>query len=213
MTAFSRFAIPKHPRIPYTIYIMKTVLFIPGFQEDLTSRDYAKTIHVIERAGYDVKFVPINWFRTTIEQWVDELNAVYDQYEPADVILAGFSYGAMTAFMAATKRSPAAVWCFSMSPFFREDLTQLGYFTSWLKAIGRHRQESFMKLEFARLVKLISSDMLFFYGETELKHWTDITYRHSVVAKIPRAQEIFIPHAKHDVTGDPYIEAIASTIA
>lgn len=198
--------------MPYTVYIMKTVLFIPGFQEDITSRDYRKTIRTIERAGYRVKFVPINWFRTTIEQWVEELNAVYDQHDPADVILAGFSYGAMTAFMAATKRSPAAVWCFSLSPFFSEDLSQVGYFASWLKAIGHRRRESFMKLEFSHLIKTISSNMLFFYGELELKHWTDITYRHSVVKKVARADEIFIPHAKHDVTSDHYIDAIAHAI-
>jgi len=38
---------------------MKTVLFVPGFQEDESSRDYQSTITAIQKKGYKVVFVPI----------------------------------------------------------------------------------------------------------------------------------------------------------
>ena len=49
---------------------MKTVLFVPGFRENLKTRDYKSTIKAIEEKGYGVKFVPINWQKTVISDWV-----------------------------------------------------------------------------------------------------------------------------------------------
>src|ERR1700745_701040 len=101
---------------------MKTVLFVPGYQEDIKSRDYTSTVRTIEKQGYKVKFVPINWVRTTIDNWVDELEAVYSKHDPADTILAGFSFGAITAFVAAVKQNPFELWLFSLSGYFDEDV-------------------------------------------------------------------------------------------
>jgi predicted alpha/beta hydrolase family esterase len=86
---------------------MKTVLFVPGFREDINSRDYKSTLTAIESNGYQVKFIPINWTRTTIEDWTKELDKEYTKHEPAKTILAGFSYGSITAFMAAVNRNPS----------------------------------------------------------------------------------------------------------
>jgi len=70
----------------------------------MESRDYASIIRAIKAQGYKVKFVPINWKRTTINQWADELEAVYNKCDPKQTIIAGFSFGAMTAFVVATKQ-------------------------------------------------------------------------------------------------------------
>ena len=104
---------------------MKTVLFVPGFQEDLTTRDYASVLTAITERGYDVKFVPIKWARTTITEWVEELDIEYAKYDPVNTVLAGFSYGSMTAFMSAVKRNPAELWLFSFSPYFSDDMPKL----------------------------------------------------------------------------------------
>lgn len=191
---------------------MKTVLFVPGFQEGITSRDYAKTITAIKTAGYKVKFVSINWLRTTIEQWVEELDEAYRQYDPKDTILAGFSFGAMTALMSSAKRHPSALWLFSLSPYFSEDLADETFKKSWLEYIGHRRVASFKKLPFYWFAKDIPLNTIFFYGELELKLWPDINYRHKITKKMPGAKEIIIPHAKHDVTSDVYVKAIKETI-
>ncbi|MEO8691777.1 MAG: hypothetical protein ABI397_03280 [Candidatus Saccharimonas sp.] len=191
----------------------KTVLFVPGFQEDINSRNYAKTLSAIKDSGYKVEFININWSRTTVEQWVHELDQVYEKYDPSDTILAGFSFGAVTAFIAATKRSPLALWLFSLSPFFSEDIVSDTFRKSWLKSIGHRRTDSFRKLRFSTLVKSVPTNTIFFYGETELKSWSDIHYRHKIVDKVPNVKETFIPNAKHDVSSDVYIEAIKKELS
>lgn len=191
---------------------MKTVLFIPGFQEDINSRDYAKTIKAIEKAGYKVKFVDINWKRTVIAHWIDDFNAVYENYDPKTTILAGFSYGAMTAFMAATTRNPAELWLLSLSPYFAEDIASETFNKAWLKHIGHRREDSFKTLFYKNLIKRINSKIIFFYGEVELTTFPDITYRHKIARASSNMQTILIPDAKHDVTSQVYIDAIKREI-
>lgn len=191
---------------------MKTVLFIPGFQEDMKSRNYAATIKAIENAGYKVKFVDINWRRTTINHWVDEFNAVYKDFSPETTILAGFSYGAMTAFIAATSRNPTELWMFSLSPYFAEDIADPTFKQSWLRGIGRRRVDTFKALSYKKLVKQINSKIKYFYGEIELTTFPDISYRHKISNANPHMQTIFIPNAKHDVASQVYIDAIEHSI-
>ncbi len=95
---------------------MKTVLFVPDFREDLKTRDYNSLLNMFGRKGYTVKFVPIKWQRTTLTEWVAELEHEYAQLDPANTILAGFSYGAMTALVTASHKLPAELWLFSLSP-------------------------------------------------------------------------------------------------
>ena len=192
---------------------MKTVLFVPGFQEDLTSRNYDATIRALEKAGYTVEFVAINWMRTTIDDWVRELNDTYASYDPTKTILAGFSFGAMTVFMASVSRSPAELWLFSLSPYFLEDQKSRGFKQSWLKQIGHRRRDTFKKLQFSKLVKEITSKMIFFYGKDELKKWSDITYRDDVVATLPHASLRLIDNVGHDVTNKLYVDAIIEEVA
>ncbi len=192
---------------------MKTVLFVPGFQEDLNSRDYTKTMKVIEAAGYAVEFVPINWFRTTIESWVQELDAAYAAHDPMETILAGFSFGAMTAFMSALKRSPAELWLFSLSPYFREDLESKEMKRTWLKFIGHRREASFRKIQFTELVQKIHAPTIFFYGGAELKKWPNIDYRSKAINGIPTMTVKIAEGAEHDVTSDSYVAAISESIS
>lgn len=191
---------------------MKTVLFIPGFQENIKSRDYPKTIRAIENAGYKVVSVDINWRRTTIRHWTDEFNAVYQKYDPENTILAGFSYGAMTAFVVAAKRSPAELWLFSLSPYFAEDISHKTFNKSWLKYIGHRREDDFKTLSYRYLIELISSKIKFFYGEVELKTFSDISYRHKIAHNSSNMETILIPDAKHDVASDVYVDAIANAL-
>ncbi|MFZ2126204.1 MAG: alpha/beta hydrolase [Candidatus Microsaccharimonas sp.] len=191
---------------------MKTVLFVPGYQEDIDSRDYRATIRAIEKKGYKVKFVPINWVRTTIDHWVEEFDRLYEKYDPKETILAGFSYGAMTVFLSAIKKNPSALWLFSLSPFFSEDLKSEGFKQSWLRQVGHRRVDTFKKLSFTKLVKKISVDTILFYGDMELKTWSDISYRDRATKALPKMKKVIIKGAKHDVSSNTYIAAIKETI-
>jgi pimeloyl-ACP methyl ester carboxylesterase len=192
---------------------MKTVLFVPGYQEDMKSRNYRATITAIQKRGYKVKFTPINWLRTTIEQWTQELDEVYEKYDPADTILAGFSYGAMTAFMSATKRNPYELWLFSLSPYFAEDLTSAEMKQEWLTEIGKRRVAAFSKLKFNKLSGSIKCKTFLFAGQLEIDKWPVIGERVMEANKLLENVKLtIIPTAGHDVAHKDYIRAVTKAI-
>jgi pimeloyl-ACP methyl ester carboxylesterase len=192
---------------------MKTVLFVPGFQEDMKSRDYPSTIAAIEKKGYAVKFVPINWMHTTIEQWVEQLDEVYSKHDPKDTVLAGFSYGSMTAFMSATKRNPSELWLFSLSPYFAEDLVSKHMKATWLKGIGHRRVTAFSKLNFKTLARQIQCKTFLFVGQLEIDKFPGIGVRATESHRLLKASKLFvIPESGHDVSDAHYIKTITESI-
>lgn len=192
---------------------MKTVLFIPGFKEDMNSRDYKSTIKAIASSGYKVRFVPIHWNRTTIDDWLNELEAEYSKHDPKETILAGFSFGAMTAFVAAARQNPSELWLFSLSPYFHEDIHSSHMRKSWLKHIGHRRVSTFDKLIFQDLTKTISCKTLIFAGKVELDKWPDMKDRTiSAEALIRKSKLSVIDSVGHDVSDGRYIDAIKRAI-
>lgn len=192
---------------------MKTVLFVPGFPEDLTSRDYDSTIGAIKNRGYRVKFVPIKWSRTTIADWTKQLDEVYSEYKPEDTILAGFSFGAMTAFMSASKRNPYELWLFSLSPYFAEDLKSKNMKKSWLKQIGICRVNTFAEVNFESLSKLIKCKTLLFSGRLELDAWPVMGERAKLAQRLLSDSKLTVVNdVGHDVSDRRYISEIESVI-
>lgn len=190
---------------------MKTVLFVPGFREDINSRDYNSTINAIESRGYKVVFVPINWTRSTLIDWVQELNNVYGNYDPKETILAGFSYGAMTAFMTATERNPSELWLFSLSPYFSDDMPKMR--KSWLNSIGHRRADVFRALDFNLLAKNINCKTLLFVGEKEVKKYPLLGTRASAAhEQISRSTLTVVANTGHDVANKQYVESIKDMI-
>jgi pimeloyl-ACP methyl ester carboxylesterase len=190
---------------------MKTVLLVPGFMEDLGSRDYGKLIKAIEDKGYRVKFVPIKWRRTTIVEWVDELNKVYSKYNSEDVILAGFSFGAMTSLVSASKRNPSQLWLFSLSPYFSDNIPHL---KKWVyNLVGKNRCNEFSKLIFKSISSKIECKTLIFIGEKEITKYSDMEHRSKIANQlIKNSQLIVVPGAEHDVADTRYIESIKKSI-
>jgi pimeloyl-ACP methyl ester carboxylesterase len=192
---------------------MKTVLFVPGYQEDLKSRDYSATIAAIKERGYKVTFVPIQWSRTTISDWAQELDRVYSKHDPKETILAGFSYGAMTALMSATKRNPSQLWLFSLSPYFAEDLKSKNMKQTWLKGIGHRRVTAFSKLDFKNLAKSVTCKTLLFTGQLEINKWPVIGERSAAAHKLLQKNTLtIVKEAGHDVADKHYIAAIEKII-
>lgn len=191
----------------------KTVLFVPGFQEDIDSRDYRATIEAIENKGYRVVFVPMQWSRTTIEDWVKELDEIYETHDPSNTILAGFSYGSMTAFMSATKRNPSELWLFSLSPYFAEDLKSKRMPETWLKNMGHRRVTTFGKLNFEKLASSISCNVLLFAGQLEMNAWPILADRVTIASKLlQNVTFTIVPNVGHDVADPRYIAAITTAI-
>lgn len=192
---------------------MKTVLLVPGFKEDIHSRDYKSTIKAIKDSGYNVKFIPIEWSRTTIDNWVNELWSEYSKYDPEEIILAGFSFGAVTAFIAAAKQNPSELWLFSLSPYFYEDIHSSHMRTSWLRSIGHRRVSAFEKHNFKELSKGIDCKTLIFAGQEEFNKWPGMMGRTlSADMLISKSELTIIDGVAHDVSDRRYIDAIRQAI-
>jgi predicted alpha/beta hydrolase family esterase len=191
---------------------MKTVLLIPGNKHKLNSPlPYPSLIKAIEKAGYKVKFIPIKWKHTTIKDWLMQLENEYLKLDPADTILAGFSFGSMIALAEAARRPPAELWLFSLSPYFAEDLPLLK--DRWKEGIGKKRVKAFSELTFNELVKNISSKTLIFAGGEEMKRYPMLSYRfEDAYTKIVGSKFIVAEGAGHEVTHPNYIKAIVDNI-
>lgn len=190
---------------------MKKVLFVPGFKEGLTDRDYESVINTIQNQGYDVEFVAIDWNRTIIDDWVSQLEAAYNQYDSKNVILAGFSYGAYITFVAASHRSPSALWLFSLSPYFAEDIPKLK--KSWLKAIGHRRADSFQKISFDQLAKKINCETLIVSGDKENKKYPVLYERLKAAnAAIRNSSYVIAKNSGHDIAAAGYMQTIKENI-
>jgi pimeloyl-ACP methyl ester carboxylesterase len=190
---------------------MKTVLLVPGNKDTLKNRPYPRLIAAIEKAGYRVKFISIKWKHSTINEWLGQLENEYLKLDPQNTVLAGFSFGSMTAFVEASRRPPSELWLFSLSPYFAEDLRILN--PRWIKGIGKRRVEAFNGLQFNQLVKNIRSKTLIFAGEEEMQRYPELNYRfEDAHSKIKNSKFIAAEGVGHEVTHPNYIKAIVKNI-
>jgi hypothetical protein len=190
---------------------MKTVLLLPGNHETLENTPYTNLIKAIEKAGYQTKFISIKWMRTTIKDWVAQLEEEYLKHDPKYTILAGFSFGSMIVFLEAAKRHPSELWLFSLSPYFAEDLPLLK--DRWKQGIGKKRLNAFEALKFNELVKNISCKTLLFAGDEEIKRYPELAYRfEDAHSKIPGSKLIIAEGVGHDVSHPNYVKTIIENI-
>lgn len=190
---------------------MKIVLLVPGFKEGLDSRDYTSVIKAIEGKGYQVEFVPINWLRTTVDDWTRQLNTAYEKYDASNTILAGFSFGAMTVFNVACSRQPSELWLYSLSPYFSEDIKFLK--PTWLAYIAKHRKKRFLELKFNILAKNVTCPTKLFIGELEAKKYPSLENRaKDAHARIKGSSLHYATGAGHDISHPSYIKTILENI-
>ncbi len=179
--------------------------------EDLRSRDYAAVLKAMQKKGYRTVFVPIKWKYTTPENWVSELEKVYKRYGADETILAGFSFGAVTAFLVAAKRNPSELWLFSLSSYFAEDTPSMK--KSWFRAIGKRRAEYFRKLSFNDKVAAINCKTLIFIGENEISKYPSMGKRASIANdKITNSRLFEVSDTGHDVADKMYVDVIRKHI-
>lgn len=186
---------------------IKNVLFVPGGMQYWHTHDYARVVRTIRKKGYKVVFVPINWRRSVLSRQVEQLNKVYEKYDPKNTILAGFSWGAMTALVAASERMSKELWLFSLSDHFREWVDKTP------DRINKTRVNEFRKTSLASVAKKISCKTLIWLGEAEAKEFpTMVGTAKQAHRQIKGSKLIIIPKAPHDVTDDNYIKSISENI-
>ena len=189
----------------------KTVLFVPGFKENLSSRDYLSVMQDIERCGYDVQFVSIDWNRTTTHDWVSQLETEYRKHDPLQTVLAGFSFGALTVFVAAANKLPAELWLFSLAPFFAEDLPSI---KEWeLVQLGKRRVQVAKEVSFLKSAKKITCLVRIFAGSKELSMWPEMEFRfEQASSELLDVSSVRVDGVGHAIDNPLYRAAITKSI-
>ena len=192
---------------------MRTVLFVPGFKESIESRDYLKILQAIDAKGYKTKFVAIKWLGNTVFDWVNEFEESYRKYEPEDIVLAGFSYGAIVALLTASRRNPSELWLFSLSARFHEDFPNLDKLTLKTMAKSKRRLKAFKSLYFSDLSSNIKCRTVIFIGEKESENDPALMQRAKEANKrILGSKLIYIPKAPHDISDTNYVAVVKKYI-
>lgn len=187
---------------------MKTVLFVPGFEESSQDEGYDQVAASIRARGYRVKFVDIKWGHTTMTAWVRQLRQEYMKHDPAETVLAGFSFGAMIALTVAADRNPVALWLFSLSPYFAEDMKILPEVGK--QAVGPRRVKVFEKLEFASLARAIRCPTLIVMGVLESEYL--VKRCEAARQEIAHSNLVTVPDCEHDLADPKYIAEIVKAI-
>lgn len=97
------------------------------------------------------------------------------RHDAEKTILAGFSFGALTAFIVASCRLLSELWLFSLSPFFSEDLPRV---KQWeLAQLGKRRVNVARNISFLNMAKTVTCPVMLFVGSEELVKWPEMKFR------------------------------------
>lgn len=146
----------------------KTIFIIPGYRHVPSQKAYQSLSEILKSEGYEPILVTIPWRKTTISENTEYFIKTYNKSKTKRNYILGFSFGAMIAFLAATKISVDGLILCSLSPYFQEDLPQKKRFSH--SPIQADRYEDFSKLHFATLVKKLKVKKIhLLYGSKEAR--------------------------------------------
>lgn len=145
----------------------KVIFIIPGYRQLPTSNAYKQLSKVLKAEGYSPFVVKIPWKNSTISQNTEYFLKRYEKTKAHKRYILGFSYGAMIAFIAATKVKTSGVILCSLSPYFKEDSFRFKNPTTQLMS---ERYIDFSSLHSKKLAKqLKTKTVLMLYGAEEAR--------------------------------------------
>jgi|SRR5581483_4088819 len=178
----------------------KTVFVIPGFRQKTTNRAYTKLAKILKAQGYSPILINLSWKNTSILKQTEKFLKEYKKIKTRRKYILGFSFGAMIAFIASTKVSPSGIILCSLSPFFKEDLSQ--------KMLSKH--SDFSKLNCKNLAKKIKAKkILMLYGTREERSLKKRTTTAFSLISSKRKYLIPIRKTEHDIGNINYLSTIS----
>ena len=154
----------------------KIVFIIPGFGHRPTNKAYTEIAEILKKEGYRPIPIAIPWKQTTISENTEYFLKEYKKRllrqnkttARKKVYILGFSFGAMIAFLAATKIRVSGLILCSLSPYFKEDVVNVK--NNWISTIKKQRYQDFSKLRYKALAKKVKANqILMLYGAKETK--------------------------------------------
>lgn len=146
----------------------KTIFIIPGYRHVPTNKAYQSLSAILKGEDYEPILVTIPWKKTTISENTAYFLKTYNKIKTKKKYILGFSFGAMIAFLAATKISVDGLILCSLSPYFKEDVAQQKFRSR--SPIQADRYEDFSKLHFGTLAKQLKAKKIhLLYGSKEAR--------------------------------------------
>lgn len=171
--------------------LKKTIFIIPGYRQIPTSKAYKAIAALFARYDYEPILFSFSW-QQSVSQNTEIFLREYKKVRRKKKYILGFSFGAMIAFLAATKVQVSGLILCSLSPFFKED-----------------SKKGFLDLEFARLVKKVKVDQIvLLYGVKEARSL--IRRVKETFLHIPSKQKILLPikNTDHSIGNKKYLQTI-----
>lgn len=147
----------------------KTIFIIPGFKQKPTHKAYKEIAKVLKSRGHNPILVAIPWKQTTISENIAYFLKEYKKIKMREKYILGFSFGAMIAFIAATKIQTSGLILCSLSPYFKEDVVKKNT-KKVTSMLALQRYEDFAQFHSASLAKQVKAkQILMLYGLKEDK--------------------------------------------
>lgn len=188
----------------------KTVFIIPGHRHKPWQKAYKNIAGVLKKQGFFTISIPIPWGKTTISQNTDYFIKEYKKVKRKDKYILGFSFGAIIAFIAATKVTTKGLILCSLSPYFKEDLRKSK--KNKLESLSQIQYKDFLEFKSKVLAKRIKAKKIFMlYGDMENKLLVDRVNK--TFSQIELREKYLLPIQKteHNILDKRYLQTISIT--
>lgn len=186
---------------------MKKFFVIPGFKQKHTDKSYLWLKKFLSARGFDVVCVPIEWNRRTMSDYIVEFEDFYNKNKADENYVLGFSYGAVITFITAHKLKPSKIFLCSLSPDFKEDLTNT---KQWiLDYIGKRRTLDAMSRSGKVIAKNLTIPSVVFYGEKEGEQYPKLKNRCEETVRLAQNSKlVIVKDSPHIISYPRYMEAL-----
>ncbi len=140
---------------------------IPGYGMAGRSRPIIKIADYFKKNRFESFRLNINWKYNTMSDYLKQFNDFYKEKHIAgnEVILFGFSWGAMISLLSAREIKPKSQILCSLSPYFKEDLSDLPKIS--YKFMGKKRFDDFKKISLDETARNIKTKTILVVGSEE----------------------------------------------
>lgn len=187
----------------------RTVYIIPGYDEFFNvQKGYRKIAQYFINQDFQVIHIKIDWKQTTdgFESYIKQFKKQFNKHTKDDeVIILGYSFGSMVAFLTAKFTNPNLLILCSPSPYYLEDLNKIE--RRWLKWWDKNFKSNY---SFKETVKNIKTKTFILYGT--LEHRSVIQRSWQMRSHLKNSQLFKVMNAKHNLHSKIYIKKLESII-
>jgi dienelactone hydrolase len=188
----------------------KVAYIIPGYGESHTrQKGYGAVAEMFRARGITPLQVEIDWSKKpgVFGDYVKQFLKQYKKPKGTRTYVLGFSFGATTALLSASKAKPDILMLCSLSPYFDEDLKALR--PAWVRWWKKNIMDS--NYSFAKLAATVAQETYVIVGREE--DISCIRRAKDAKRKIRNSSLLIAKGAKHKIGQKEYLAAVEKVIA